>query len=377
MCTIILTILNILSISILAYWIGVHYVEFRKLPKLIDENNNSTTKNVSIIIPVRNEGVKIRRCLDSILKQRGIVPQIIVVDDSSIDDTKNIIKEYSRKHPIEMIEASNRPPDTIGKGWPCYLGYKRAENDYLLFLDADTVLLDEKVLVNSIKTLESLKLDYLSLFPRFELAGISARFTYPLYINTVLLFERFSKVNRDNSNKCFLVGAFSLFKRRAYESAGSHLQVLSEILEDKILGEKIRALGFNFRLFNGSRIVETIVQAGIKDLWFSVIRFIAGLKEKSTVTILLLLFYLMIFVIPLVSVFILSSYYAIVCILSMILSITLNSLELARNKHSIVYALGYPIAVFVLVTALIYLLASLYRGRIEFKWKDRTYIVKV
>lgn len=377
MCTIILTILNILSISILAYWIGVHYVEFRKLPKLIDENNNSTTKNVSIIIPVRNEGVKIRRCLDSILKQRGIVPQIIVVDDSSIDDTKNIIKEYSRKHPIEMIEASNRPPDTIGKGWPCYLGYKRAENDYLLFLDADTVLLDEKVLVNSIKTLESLKLDYLSLFPRFELAGISARFTYPLYINTVLLFERFSKVNRDNSNKCFLVGAFSLFKRRAYESAGSHLQVLSEILEDKILGEKIRALGFNFRLFNGSRIVETIVQAGIKDLWFSVIRFIAGLKEKSTVTILLLLFYLMIFVIPLVSVFILSSYYAIVCILSMILSITLNSLELARNKHSIVYALGYPIAVFILVTALIYLLASIYRGRIEFKWKDRTYIVKV
>jgi hypothetical protein len=373
MCTIILTILNILSISILAYWIGVHYVEFRKLPKLIDENNNSTTKNVSIIIPVRNEGVKIRRCLDSILKQRGIVPQIIVVDDSSIDDTKNIIKEYSRKHPIEMIEASNRPPDTIGKGWPCYLGYKRAENDYLLFLDADTVLLDEKVLVNSIKTLESLKLDYLSLFPRFELAGISARFTYPLYINTVILFERFSKVNRDNSNKCFLVGAFSLFKRRAYESAGSHLQVLSEILEDKILGEKIRALGFNFRLFNGSRIVETIVQAGIKDLWFSVIRFIAGLKEKSTVTILLLLFYLMIFVIPLVSVFILSSYYAIVCILSMILSITLNSLELARNKHSIVYALGYPIAVFILVTALIYLLASLYRGRIEFKWKDRTY----
>lgn len=373
MCTIIFTILNILSISILAYWIGVHYVEFRKLPKLIDENNNSTTKNVSIIIPVRNEGVKIRRCLDSILKQRGIVPQIIVVDDSSIDDTKNIIKEYSRKHPIEMIEASNRPPDTIGKGWPCYLGYKRAENDYLLFLDADTVLLDEKVLVNSIKTLESLKLDYLSLFPRFELAGISARFTYPLYINTVILFERFSKVNRDNSNKCFLVGAFSLFKRRAYESAGSHLQVLSEILEDKILGEKIRALGFNFRLFNGSRIVETIVQAGIKDLWFSVIRFIAGLKEKSTVTILLLLFYLMIFVIPLVSVFILSSYYAIVCILSMILSITLNSLELARNKHSIVYALGYPIAVFILVTALIYLLASLYRGRIEFKWKDRTY----
>ena len=377
MFTIILTALDILSILILAYWIGVHYVEFRRLPRLIDEDNNSTIKNISIIIPIRNEGVKIRRCLDSIFRQRGIVSQIIVVDDSSIDDAKNIVKEYSRKYPIEMVEVSNRPPDTIGKGWPCYLGYKKAENDYLLFLDADVILLDEKVLVNSIKTLESLKLGYLSLLPRFELARISARFIYPLYINTVILFERFSKINRDNSNKCFLVGAFSLFKREAYESVGGHIQVLGQVLEDKILGEKIRALGFNFRIFNGNGIVESIVEAGIEDVWYSAVRFIAGLKEKATVTIFLLLFYLMVFVIPLVSVFIVSGYYAIAWILSIILSIALNSLELARNKHSVIYALGYFIVVFILVTLMIYILASLYRGRIEFKWKDRRYIVKV
>jgi len=377
MLTIVLAALNILSILILAYWIGVRYVEFRRLPRLIDGDNNSTVKNISIIIPVRNEGVKIRRCLDSILKQRGVVSQIIVIDDSSIDDTKNIVKEYSRKYSIEIIEVSNRPPGTIGKGWPCYLGYRRAEKDYLLFLDADTILLNEKVLVNSIKTLESLKLGYLSLFPRFELARISACFIYPLYINTIILFERFSKINRDDSNKCFLVGAFSLFKREAYESVGGHMQVLSEILEDKILGEKIRALGFNFRIFNGNELVETIVEAGIKEVWFSVIRFIAGLKEKATVTILLLLFYLMVFVTPLVSVFIVSGYYAIVWILSIILSITLNILELARNKHSVIYALGYLIAAFILITVLIYILTSLCRGRIEFKWKDRRYIVKV
>jgi glycosyltransferase involved in cell wall biosynthesis len=377
MFTIILTALNILSILILAYWIGVHYVEFRRLPRLIDGDDNSTMKNISIIIPVRNEGVKIRRCLDSILKQGGVVSQIIVVDDSSIDDTKNIVKEYSRKYPIEIIEVSNRPPDTIGKGWPCYLGYRRAVNDYLLFLDADTILLDGKVLANSIETLESLKLGYLSLLPRFELAGVSARFIYPLYINTIILFERFSKINRDDSNKCFLVGAFSLFRREAYESVGGHIQVLRQVLEDKILGEKIRGLGFNFRIFDGNGIVETIVEAGIKDLWFSAIRFIAGLKEKATVTIYLLLFYLMFFVIPLSSGFIVTGYYAIAWILSILLSITLNSLELTRNKLSIIYALGYFVAVLILAGVLIYLLASLYRGRIEFKWKDRRYIVKV
>ena len=376
MFTTILMALNILSILVLIYWIGVHYVEFKRLPRLLSEDNNSAT-NISVIIPVRNEELRIRGCLDSLLKQKGVVPQIIVVDDLSVDDTKNIVKEYSKKYSIEIIELNNRPPGAIGKGWPCYVGYSRAENDYLLFLDADTMLLDENVLKDSIKTLRSLKLDYLSIFPRFELVRISTRFIYPLYINTVILFERFSEINKDYSDKCFLIGAFSLFKREAYESIGGHIQVMDEILEDKVLGEKIRALGFNFRLFNGSRIVKNIVDVGIKDVWFSVIRFIVGLKKKVTVTVSLLLFYFIVFVIPLVSAFIIVDSYAVAWIYSMLLSIILNSMELSRNKHSFIYSLGYIIAVFILVAVLLYILISLIRRRIEFRWRDRRYIVKV
>jgi len=66
--------LNILSIWVLKYWIGAYCVEFKRLPRLISEDNDSAT-NISVIIPVRNEGLRIKGCLDSILKQKGAAPR--------------------------------------------------------------------------------------------------------------------------------------------------------------------------------------------------------------------------------------------------------------------------------------------------------------
>ncbi len=372
-----LIILNVLSILVLAYWLVIYLTEFKKLPKLTYEDVSSNIK-ISIIIPVRNEESKIERSLNSILRQKGVISQIIVVDDSSTDGTRSVVEEYSKRYRnIELIEADGRPHDSIGKSWPSYLGYTKAEHEYLLFLDADTVLLDETILVKSVRTLEKWRLGYMSLFPSFGLSTIWARLTYPLYINTVVLFERFSKINRDDSSKCFLVGSFSLFKREVYEIVGGHMSALTEVIEDKTLGEKIRALGFNFRLFNGSGIVKSSVEAGMKNVWYSVVRFISGLKNKGKVTLFLLFFYFIVFLIPLVSAFTILDSFSIIWASSIFLSTVLNSLELSRNKQNLVYALGYPVAVLLLISALLYVSVSLWRGRIEFKWKDRRYIIKV
>lgn len=43
--------------------------------------------DVSVIIPVYNVGKHIRRCLDSIIKQRYPNYEIILVDDGSTDES--------------------------------------------------------------------------------------------------------------------------------------------------------------------------------------------------------------------------------------------------------------------------------------------------
>ena len=53
---------------------------------------------VSIIIPVYNNSIYLRDCLNSVLKQTLDNIEIIAIDDSSTDDSFDILKEYQSKY---------------------------------------------------------------------------------------------------------------------------------------------------------------------------------------------------------------------------------------------------------------------------------------
>ena len=52
---------------------------------------------VSIIIPVYNTEMYLRRCLDSVLSQTYKNIEIILINDGSTDDCNEICEEYKRK----------------------------------------------------------------------------------------------------------------------------------------------------------------------------------------------------------------------------------------------------------------------------------------
>ena len=52
---------------------------------------------VSVIIPAYNAEKYLSKSLDSIINQVYKNLEIIVIDDASTDNTKNIIKEYANK----------------------------------------------------------------------------------------------------------------------------------------------------------------------------------------------------------------------------------------------------------------------------------------
>lgn len=83
----------------------------------------------SIIIPTRNVEKYIKKCLDSVLNQTFKDFEIIVVDDNSTDNTKNIIKKYKQ---VKLIEEK-----TIGVSEARNIAIKEAKGEYLAFLDSD------------------------------------------------------------------------------------------------------------------------------------------------------------------------------------------------------------------------------------------------
>jgi len=85
---------------------------------------------VSVIIPAYNASKTVDLCLRSILKQDFSDYEIIVVDDGSIDDTKEKVKKYS----VRLIGNAHG-----GSSAARNTGFKASKGDILVFFDCDCV----------------------------------------------------------------------------------------------------------------------------------------------------------------------------------------------------------------------------------------------
>ena len=90
---------------------------------------------VSIIVPVYNLEKYIGDCIDSILNQSFKNYELILVDDFSTDNTREIVKEYIDNYKEDIILIENAR--NMGAGYSRNRGLDIAKGKYLLFLDGD------------------------------------------------------------------------------------------------------------------------------------------------------------------------------------------------------------------------------------------------
>lgn len=99
---------------------------------------------LSIVIPVYNSARTIVRALDSIKAQTYKCEyEIIIVNDGSVDDSEDIIKEYQRENKdinIQLISQANAGAATARNE-----GIKNSRGKYIAFLDSDDEWLPEKL----------------------------------------------------------------------------------------------------------------------------------------------------------------------------------------------------------------------------------------
>ncbi|MBL7206842.1 MAG: glycosyltransferase [Candidatus Aenigmarchaeota archaeon] len=93
---------------------------------------------ISIIIPAYNEENNLPNLLDSILtlgKRKGMDFEIIVVNDNSSDNTREISEKYSKKH--KNIRTINREKGDNGMGFALIEGSKKAKGDIIAWVMGD------------------------------------------------------------------------------------------------------------------------------------------------------------------------------------------------------------------------------------------------
>jgi GT2 family glycosyltransferase len=96
--------------------------------------------NISIIIVTFNSEKFIKSCLDSIFTHLPNV-EIIVVDNASADNSVNYLRTQEKKSKIKLLCLN----DNIGFGAANNHGANLAKGEYLLFLNADTLLVEDPI----------------------------------------------------------------------------------------------------------------------------------------------------------------------------------------------------------------------------------------
>ena len=97
---------------------------------------------LSVILITYNHEKYIEKALDSVLSQVTDFPfEIVIGDDCSPDDTKNIIREYRDKYP-DIIRIVHREKNTGRPTLNVYETTMKCRGDYLAYLEGDDYLTD-------------------------------------------------------------------------------------------------------------------------------------------------------------------------------------------------------------------------------------------
>ncbi|PIH08878.1 poly-beta-1,6 N-acetyl-D-glucosamine synthase, partial [Staphylococcus epidermidis] len=126
------------------YWIvgSIYYFFIKEKPfnrLLLVKSEHQQVEGISFLLACYNESETVQDTLSSVLSLEYPEKEIIIINDGSSDNTAEIIYEFKKNHDFKFVDLEvNR-----GKANALNEGIKQASYEYVMCLDADTVIDDD------------------------------------------------------------------------------------------------------------------------------------------------------------------------------------------------------------------------------------------
>jgi glycosyltransferase involved in cell wall biosynthesis len=208
---------------------------------------------LQVIVPARNEQESLGRCLDSLVSQKGIAFEVMVVDDCSTDRTRAIAESFAG---VRVISSTEPAQGITGKCNALMTAAAQAHAKWLLFTDADTFHYPGS-LAAAVKEAEDRNVDLLSYSPEQETDSWSEQALMPVVFAELVRKYPPEKVNDPVSATVAANGQYLLVRREVYEKLGGHCAVSTRVLEDVELARLFKSAGRKIWFRHGAGMIKT------------------------------------------------------------------------------------------------------------------------
>lgn len=250
-------------------------------PYLPKSASSKFQPSISILIPARNEENSIEKLLSDLERVTYQQLEIIIYNDCSTDNTGKVLKRYSEKMTnLRIIEGQELPIGWLGKNHACHHLAMVANNEYLLFIDAD-VRIEKELIEDALLFFTNNKLTLLSIFPKQLIPNCKTRLAVPL-MNWILLsllplkLVQFSKWTSFSAAN----GQFMLFNTKVYKQLEPHKHFKDNRVEDIAIIKYLKSQKLNVcTLLGDNRISCTMyseLQEAINGFSKNIFQFFGG-----------------------------------------------------------------------------------------------------
>ena len=257
---------------------------FRRVP--IRSRAPENAPRVSILVPARNEALRIAPCAGSLARQQYPDYEVIILDDHSQDGTGALVESLGYREtpgaPLRLMRGEPLPPGWTGKGWACHQLAQAASGDYLLFVDADTEH-QPGMLASAMALALETRADLLSAWPHVLTGTWSEKLVLPMIHLTLAFYPHALWLRLQEApgwaarlpapvRRAFggANGQFLLFRREAYWHVGGHQAQKQHLVEDVALGRAIALrAGEGMRLVNcdGASLSSVRMYRCLPEVW--------------------------------------------------------------------------------------------------------------
>lgn len=231
---------------------------------------------VSVLIPARDEEETIAGAVLSVLENRHVDLELIVLDDDSQDATARIVSAIAGTDGrLRLEKAPPLPSGWSGKQHACHCLATMASGEFLVFMDAD-VRLEPDALGRMVGFLQSSGAGLASGVPRQELGGFSERLLLPLIHFVLLGFLPIRRMRR-TLDPAFSAGCGQLFvaRRRDYVKSGGHAAIRETFHDGLRLPRAFREAGVATDLFDATDVASCRMYRTGLEVW-------RGLSKNAT-----------------------------------------------------------------------------------------------